>query len=256
MAIIIIGGYMLKRVLSILLCLSFISLILPVNVVLSENNDVEQNILDFESAYNTNIENVEKSILPSGELKYTFVFKDGTNLCTIVENNVIRVYDEDGVLVTTSNYGIIGEGEEFVPSLDLLSNNLITRGASDYDVWRGWYDVSGIAFINIDIAEPTKGIIFSLIYSVLRGNNVNLLENVIESFVTYLMGAVAFPTIVYMKAQRNYNYYCSILVKERLEKTTSSGSVTYYGTPYAKWLSSPWSYGTCEYECRVLTEIY
>lgn len=203
------------------------------------------------------IVNIEESYLRSGEMLLTFYFSDDSKLYTITDDDTIELYDESNILIGTAQFGIVDDADNFVPDVKVLEKIHSVRGASDYDQWRGWYNTSGTTYIEVNLNyNPTAGIIASLVFSGFKKIGITIMSAVVMGFAESIISQVINPSIIYAKSQWNYNKFCGILVKERLVKTNSNGSITSYGPAYHKWLESPWSYGTCEAECRVLTQIY
>ena len=194
----------------------------------------------------------------NGETMYTFYFSNKNILHTIVKGDVIEVYDENNNFMASAKSWVIDDADEFIPDVKILEKiHFENRGASDYDVWRGWFNASGTTVLSISAGVTiTFDIINALITAKLLNEGFSVLSTVVSSFVGMILSSLTAPSVLRFKVQWNYNKYCSILVKERLVRTNSSGTPNTYGSAYHKWLESPWSYGTCEAECRILTQIY
>ena len=214
------------------------------------NNDINGDSIDV---------NYSEDIYGNSIVSYNF--SNGDSYTTVSYDNEIRLYDINGELI---GYSIItGDVHKEVQTgiIDVPDQipNIINsvQSATDYDEWRNYGFTHSAVGVSIDlIGAITSSAITALITSALLNEKVDVFAETVALFVGANIDLFLNHTTYYFRVQWSYNKYCSILVKERLVRTTSSGSGLNYGSVKVRWLSSPWAYGTCEAACRVLTEIY
>lgn len=230
-----------------LLVMAIVSSILPMNFIVNAEEKSAESEINCIS---------EKTIQENNqEIKeYVYESEDG-KIYTEVIDDTIYMYDDNYNLIMTAQYEVV-EDESNANTYD--EENSISTAAliDDYDQWNGWRptDIVKVTpqFSTDTIVENTLEILVDVVF---KENKINILKNAIKQFCKAVYKSIKNNTTIYLKGDYNYNKYCDILRKERVNQYNSNGSVKHYGSAVTNWLNTPWDY-TTHAACRVLTQRY
>ncbi len=230
-----------------LLVIAIIASILPMNFIVKaeeKSDDSEINCISEKTVQENNQEIKE----------YVYESSDG-QIYTEVIGNTIYMYDDNHNLIMSAQYEVVVEENSVYT--DEEENSISTAALiDDYDQWKGWKptDIVRVTpkFSTDTIVESTFEVLIDVVF---KENKITILKTAIKQFCKAVYKSIKNNTTIYLKGDYNYNKYCDILRKERVNQYNSNGSVKHYGSAVTNWLNTPWDY-TTHASCRVLTQRY
>lgn len=240
-------GLFMKKLVKFLCLPIIISFVLPSNYIAAEEQTSRESeiILLSENDRNVNGERLTQYVYETNEGVY------------IVEtfDTMIIVYDTNHNIVATAFFDkIVNRYEEY----SIRNNTLISPSAlvDDYDKWNGWRSTDMVKFIpKFSTSTISSAVLNTLLSAALSTSGINIISAAISALCGVIAETIVSGQTVYVKGDYNYNKYCDILRKERVNYLNSNGSVKIYGSAVVNWLNTPWDY-TTPAACRVLTERY
>lgn len=208
----------------------------------------------------SNFQIVSESSSSKNGIEYReMIFSEEGNIyITEIYEHEIFVYDENRNLLASATYGCstIVVSSQFIsietrPAFSLMSL------VDDYDIWNGWRPTTMVNFVpNFSGTNIVKGVLKSLIVAALTGNGIVISIIAVEQLVNVIWDGIENGTTVYVKGDYDYNSFCSILRKERVNRYNSNGTIKTYGATTVNWLDTPWIYDLYPAACRTLTQRY
>lgn len=220
----------------------------PTMIYANENVEESNNKFDLIS---------ETKIFSSDEIYSQLTFFDGENIyISEIYDGEVYVYDSNLNLLASATFAVGETSTE--ESYESSSSEISTAALIDtYDQWRGWYATQMVKLVpKFETPSISESVLSSLIYSALTNSGISVLSVVVGYLSTAIAHSITSGTTVYVKGDYNYNKYCSILRKERVNRYNSDGTVKTYGKDSYSWQGAVWDYATTDASCRVLVERY
>lgn len=249
-----------KKILSVLITISLAITLTNVNVFANEKSEniYTNNSMNLANNDELRVLSEEERIVIGKKVRITKYETNIGILETILTENLVTVRDGNGEIVFATTYYIKNDNESVInvfnngtDSISLLASGL----AESYDRWRSPITTSTYV-VTIGAVIPTIQALSSAIKSILAAACPFLLAYSALSFASDIYSAITENIELNIAAVVTYNFYCNILVKEKVIGEIPKYSLTGRGSESINWLDSPWIYGVHPEACRYLTEIY